>query len=54
VHISKIIVTRLFPVVPSNARDPRAKTVLLVDDEPDVLFAVRLALENGGFSGSRV
>lgn len=25
------------------------KTVLLVDDEPDVLFAVRLALERGGF-----
>jgi CheY-like chemotaxis protein len=25
------------------------KLILLVDDEPDVLFAVRLALENGGF-----
>lgn len=25
------------------------KTILLVDDEPDVLFAVRLALERGGF-----
>lgn len=25
------------------------KSILLVDDEPDVLFAVRLALENGGF-----
>lgn len=26
------------------------KLILLVDDEPDVLFAVRLALENGGFA----
>jgi CheY-like chemotaxis protein len=25
------------------------KRILLLDDEPDVLFAVRLALENGGF-----
>lgn len=25
------------------------RKILLVDDEPDVLFAVRLALENGGF-----
>ena len=25
------------------------KRILLVDDEPDVLFAVRLALEKGGF-----
>lgn len=25
------------------------KSVLLVDDEPDVLFAVQLALERGGF-----
>ena len=25
------------------------KMILLVDDEPDVLFAVRLALEKGGF-----
>jgi CheY-like chemotaxis protein len=25
------------------------KTIMLVDDEPDVLFAIRLALENGGF-----
>lgn len=26
------------------------RTVLLVDDEPDILFAVRLALEKGGFT----
>ena len=28
---------------------PIKKTILLVDDEPDVLFAVKLALERGGF-----
>jgi DNA-binding NtrC family response regulator len=34
-------------VAPESRRDK--KTVLLVDDEPDVLFAVKLALERGGF-----
>jgi DNA-binding NtrC family response regulator len=34
-------------VAPESGSD--RKTVLLVDDEPDVLFAVRLALERGGF-----
>lgn len=32
-----------------RSREPFGKTILLVDDEPDVLFAVRLALEKGGF-----
>ena len=35
----------------SSAEEPASKrTILLVDDEPDVLFAVRLALEKGGFA----
>jgi DNA-binding NtrC family response regulator len=34
----------------SSGRSQSGKrTILLVDDEPDVLFAVRLALEKGGF-----
>jgi two-component system, OmpR family, response regulator ChvI len=37
--------------VASNAEKPSSKRkILLVDDEPDVLFAVRLALEKGGFT----
>jgi DNA-binding NtrC family response regulator len=37
--------------VVSDAYKPSSrKKILLVDDEPDVLFAVRLALENGGFA----
>ena len=33
----------------SKADRPSGRKILLVDDEPDVLFAVRLALEKGGF-----
>lgn len=33
----------------SAGAPPDRKMILLVDDEPDVLFAVRLALEKGGF-----
>ena len=32
-----------------ESKAPGKKVILLVDDEPDVLFAVRLALEKGGF-----
>lgn len=34
---------------PSERDRPSKRSILLVDDEPDVLFAVRLALEKGGF-----
>lgn len=34
----------------ANEKDRHGRrTILLVDDEPDVLFALRLALEKGGF-----
>ena len=36
-------------MAPTEGNFRRSKTILLVDDEPDVLFAVRLALEKGGF-----
>jgi CheY-like chemotaxis protein len=32
-----------------HGEPPSKKRILLVDDEPDVLFAVKLALERGGF-----
>jgi DNA-binding NtrC family response regulator len=34
---------------PGTVEPSSNKTILLVDDEPDVLFAVKLALERGGF-----
>ena len=34
---------------PSSSGPTGKKSILLVDDEPDVLFAVKLALERGGF-----